>query len=501
MDNYDVCQFIGKIKPINQEEFDAFGISKGSIWETAKSLLPPDFDPKQNIDVLPVVFNLATVNEFNKNGDGIDTKTAIAAVKRFINKPINIEHKKDKIVGHIINASFSEEEFDFQNNDIEAYADKKNPFYITAAGLIYKQVYPKLAEAIMESSDKDEDSYQSISASWEVAFRDYEIARGSQKLNESTIVSKAEKDEMSKYLKGMGGQGEDEDGVPVNRLIVGQTFPLGAALTTNPAARVKGVYPSAMFDGDKKDKKISRNANINVSSDKFKTIFNMEKEQFNELMSKVAESVASVVRKDSEAKTIGEIMRDALTEHSESWKSKVSLEKEAKEKSEAEIAELKASLKETKEELEKLKSEASAKAAVDLFNERMNNIDAEYDFNEKELGFITAEVKELDFSEESFAEYKEKLAIVFSHKAKANIEAQEAEIEARIQEAIAKRVEEGEDEEEEGEEDGENEGGEELEVEGGDEAEASLPNNNAEASTPISFVERLKENFSVEVSN
>ena len=57
MDNYDVCQFIGKIKPINQEEFDAFGISKGSIWETAKSLLPADFDPKQNIDVLPVVFN------------------------------------------------------------------------------------------------------------------------------------------------------------------------------------------------------------------------------------------------------------------------------------------------------------------------------------------------------------------------------------------------------------------------------------------------------------
>jgi hypothetical protein len=497
MDNYDVCQFIGKIKPIKQEEFDAFGISKGSIWETAKSLLPADFDPEQNIDVLPVVFNLATVNEFNKNGDGIDAKTAVAAVKRFINKPINIEHKKDKIVGHIINASFSEEEFDFQNNDIESYANKENPFYITAAGLIYRQIYPQLAEAIMESSDEEEESYQSISASWELAFRDYEVARGSKKLNESTIVSSEEKGKMSQYLKGMGGDGEDEDGVPINRLIIGQTFPLGAALTTNPAARVKGVYPAQMFGGDKKHNKISRNANINVSSDKFKTIFNMEKEQFNELMSKVAESVASVVRKDSEAKTIGEIMRDALTEHSESWKSKIALEREAKEKSEADLAEIKNSLKDTKDELEKLKSEAAAQSAVDLFNARMNNIDAEYDFTEKELGLVTAEVKDLASDDEAFADYKEKLEIVFAHKMKSNLEAQEAEIKARIQEAIAKRTE-GEDED--GDEDGEKEGDEELEVEASGDAE-EVPNNNAEASTRISFVERLKENFSVEVTN
>ena len=41
---------------------------------------------------------------------------------------------------------------------------------------------------------------------------------------------------------------------------------------------------------------------------------------------------------------------------------------------------------------------------------------------------------------------------------------------------------------------------EELEVEA-DEAEASIPNNNADASEQISFVERLKKNFSVEVTN
>ena len=127
----------------------------------------------------------------------------------------------------------------------------------------------------------------------------------------------------------------------------------------------------------------------------------------------------------------------------------------------------------------------------------MNNIDAEYDFTEKELGFVTAEVKDLASGDEAFADYKEKLEIVFAHKMKSNLEAQEAEIKVRIQEAIAKRAE-GEDEE--GDEDGEKEGGEELEVEADGDAE-EVPNNNAEASTRISFVERLKENFSVEVTN
>ena len=183
IENYNVCQFVGKVKAIQEKEFDAFGLSQGSIQKAAKSLLPEDFDPSQNIDVLPVVFNLAVVNEFNKNGDGIDSKTAVAAVKRFINKPINIEHKKDKIVGHIINASFSEEEFDFENNDIESYADKTEPFYMNAAGLIYRQIYPQLAGAIAEASDDEADDYQSISASWELAFRDYEIAHGSNNIS------------------------------------------------------------------------------------------------------------------------------------------------------------------------------------------------------------------------------------------------------------------------------------------------------------------------------
>ena len=75
----------------------------------------------------------------------------------------------------------------------------------------------------------------------------------------------------------------------------------------------------------------------------------------------------------------------------------------------------------------------------------MNFIDSDYDLNEKELALVTAEVKELGSSEEDFNNYKEKLEVIFAHKLKKNIEAQEAEIKARIDEAVASREEGDED--------------------------------------------------------
>ena len=88
-----------------------WGISEASL-ENLKPLIPEDVDLSKNIDLLGVAFNAAVVNRFNKNGDGIDTATAIAIKDYFINKPTNIEHNKHKVVGHIISSSFS----DFKNS-------------------------------------------------------------------------------------------------------------------------------------------------------------------------------------------------------------------------------------------------------------------------------------------------------------------------------------------------------------------------------------------------
>ena len=502
--DFEVSSFDCSIKALKQTDYEKFGVSEGSIAEAAKSLLPEDFDPSANVDVLPVVFNLALVNEFNKNGDGIDTETAVAAVKRFINKPINIEHKKHKIVGHMINASFSVDEYDFKDNAIESYADKKEPFYINAAGLIYKNIFPELAEAIETAAKEENEEYQSIATSWELAFKNYKVVYGSDRLDECEVAEGSQKEELKKYVKGFGGKGVDEDGTPVHRLIHGETYPLGAALTYKPAARVKGIYTSepeknkkivdnSLAEEDNINIKNSLNGKNNVTESKF-DIFDMDKEQFETLMTQVAESVASVVKKDDQASSVGEIMRDALNEHSENWKSKVQLEAEAREKAEADLSEMKASFEAVQSELTSLKSEMEAQAAVELFNSRMNFIDSTYELTEAELKLIVDELKVVEASEEAFETFKEKLSILFASKTKEAIAAKEEEIKAKIEEAIASKIVEETPEKQEEVKASEDE----LEVE---EVEtASIPNNNAEACENPSLVQKLKENFSVEVT-
>ena len=88
-------------------EIAGIDISKANI-ENLRPLIPTNVDLKKNIDLMGVAFNAAVVNEFNKNGDGISTKTAIDSVQQFVHKPTNIEHDKKKVVGHIVNAGFSD---------------------------------------------------------------------------------------------------------------------------------------------------------------------------------------------------------------------------------------------------------------------------------------------------------------------------------------------------------------------------------------------------------
>ena len=80
-------------------------ISKASL-DNLKPLIPKSIDLERNVDLIGAAFNAAVVNKFNKNGDGINSETAVEVIDYFINKPTNIEHKKQKVVGHIVNAGF-----------------------------------------------------------------------------------------------------------------------------------------------------------------------------------------------------------------------------------------------------------------------------------------------------------------------------------------------------------------------------------------------------------
>lgn len=241
---------------LESEEWAPWNISNASL-ESLKAIMPQGIDLDKNIDLLGVAFNAAVVNQFNKNGDGIDANTAIKIKDYFVNKPTNIEHQRKKVVGHIVGSSFSE----FETNRLMSNEEAQRidgPFNIALASVVYKTVNPEFAAMIENANEDGFDKL--ISASWELGFNEFAIALGSKDLREAEIVSDPSMlGEFEKYLKSEGGTGKMDDGTKVYRLVKGEVYPLGVGFTTNPAADVEGIQivqdkKEVMADTQKKKK-------------------------------------------------------------------------------------------------------------------------------------------------------------------------------------------------------------------------------------------------------
>ena len=237
-----------QIKPVVSEEKDKY-LSLASIANLKKFL--PDVDTSKNIDLLPIAFDACVVNRVNKNGDVINSATAAEMVKNFINKPINIEHDRSRVVGCILTANFSK----FGNNESLAELDVKNmkePFYITLGGVMWKIINPQLANLIEESNDPSSENYMKVSASWELGFSDYDLVlldNNNKNLEDAKFITdEGQKDKLSKNLKALGGTGKIDNNTYIYRQVIGDVIPLGIGLTSNPAADVQGV---ATKDNDK----------------------------------------------------------------------------------------------------------------------------------------------------------------------------------------------------------------------------------------------------------
>lgn len=507
MDGFELltASFDGHIVAASDDVLANLGVSKASLEADAKSLFPEDFDKGKNVDVLPVVFNLAVVNQFNKNGDGMNAETAAAAVKYFANKPINVEHKKDQIVGHILNASFSYGENDFKDYDVASFASETKPFYITAAGVIYRHIFPKLASAIIDSSDEESPDYKSISTSWEIGFKKFKLAKGSSLISEATIID--DENEIitaKKCHKAFGGKGIDKDGNLIGRMIIGEVLPLGAGLTYAPAANVEGVF--VVEDEESEDeendasgnnnKKITKNNSLIAKNivriEKFREILSMDEKQFQLFLSKLEQSVASITPEESQAKSIGLVMKDALSEYSKSWEEKITKEKEEAQASKDSLKALQSSFDTIKAELDTLKKESEIQAAASLFNARMNFLEENYEFAEAELALVVNDLKTVEASDEAFEGFKSKLSVLFSHKLKTAIASQEEAVKLKIEEEVAKRLTSNASDAEKKED---------VDLEKDLEADAAdkLPNGNEGNNKQESLLDRLRKSFSVEV--
>jgi len=438
-------------------------ISVASL-DNLKPLIPKGINLDRNIDLVGAAFNAAIVNRFNRNGDGINSATAKDLVDYFVHKPTNIEHKKNKVVGHIVNAAFT----DMENEKIlntRKLEDKVDPFYISLAAVIYKTVNPEFAELLLKASDPNDVDYNKVAASWELGFNDYNIAVGSQNLSEAEIITDPQKiKEFEKYLRAFDGNGTLEDGTPVYRLVAGEVFPLGIGFTTKPAADVQGIaiQEGLELESDKQEAsvlkndlrkiknnilKISQNEEINVKKgNSFKT---MDTKELTTEFEKILDSrlgKKSEYTQESVANMATHIM-DKIREKDAEWK----LEKEEAENEKAEavarteeakanIEDFKKQLEEAQEKISSLEATITSAKAEELFNSRMENIDSHYDLDDSDRAVLAKEVVVLESSEAAFESYQQKLGVILKHKGKAYKEEQEAAFQTKVEEELQKRL-------------------------------------------------------------
>jgi len=443
-------------------------ISEASL-EQLKSLVPEDIDFEKNIDLIGVAFNAAVINQFNKNDDGIDTKTAVAIKDYFIHKPTNIEHNKKKIVGHIVSSGFSR----MYNDEILSSIgeDVNQPFNLALGAVVYSAANKEFAELVLRSVDAEDEMYQAVSASWELGFNEYVLAAGSKDLSEAEIISdKSHVQELSQYLKAFDGEGKMKDGTPLYRLVVGEVYPLGIGFTANPAANVKGVY---VHEDKKKDneevdekiesaerievdnkknflknkKNISQNETLHVNTS-INNISTMEKKELLEDFKAILEEKMPGHEFTQETvANVGRVIGDAIRSKSEQYeKELLALEEEKAKFAEAEKA-LKTDLEDLKSKLEaaeaqvsSLSEEIESRKSEETFNARMEEVDANYELSEEDRKVLVSEIEALDLSDASFEEYKSKLAVMWAHKNKEYLAEQEKTFNERVEAEIQKRL-------------------------------------------------------------
>ena len=392
------------IKPLVSEEKDKY-LALASLLDVANFI--PDLDMEKNIDLLPIAFNACVVNRVNKNGDVIDTATAIDIYKNFVNKPINVEHNRKNLIGVILTAGFSEFGTDMPLTEEQA-KERKDPFNITLGGVLWRVVNEQLTDLVEESNDQTSENYLKVSASWELGFSDYDLIliKGSGKnLEGSTTVAEENKKDLSKYLRSFGGSGKISENEFVYRKVKTDVVPLGIGLTENPAADVIGVA-------------VDQEKNISISEKTDVTINNKTTMKINTL-----EDIKDEAMKEIAASEIRDFIQSEVNKASEEYV-KLKTEKEnglknAQVKFDGLAAEhngLQAQLKTIQAELDAMKQVEVARQKQETFSARMSEFDAEYDLSAEDREVLANDMNEM--AEETFAAFKKKMAVLMKEKKK-----------------------------------------------------------------------------------
>ena len=440
-----------------------------------KQYLPKNVDLDVNRDLMGVAFDAFVVNRGNKNGHIISTDVALAMVENFINKPFNIEHNRKVVVGVCTGYGFSE----FGSSrplTLEEVQSMKDPFNVVLSGYVWKIVNPDFASELVESSDPSSNKYLSVSASWELGFNEFNVAKGNKNLADATIIEKEDEIvELKDRLKVFGGNGYTEDGEIVLLNLQGNVLPLGIGFTNTPAAEVSGVVISYDKPQEQKETKASmyevkenvegcngfavledgelykcfetkKEAEDYIKMEQEDDMENEEEE--NEIESseikinkKSVQEENNNVKNTMQLKNIDDITDDSIKEVAASqvrefisnriadlakeWQSKVEEKETALQAAEDQIAALKTDLEsikadseKVKEEFTKIQEDLKAKEIEANFQRRMSLLDEEFDLTDEDRSIIAEDLNAIE-NDEQFEKWYKKFSTFAAAKKKA----------------------------------------------------------------------------------
>tara|TARA_R110002051_G_scaffold4780_1_gene26414 strand:- start:4062 stop:5690 length:1629 start_codon:yes stop_codon:yes gene_type:complete len=429
--------FSSVIKPLVSEDKDKY-LAMASMLEIGDFI--PDIDTTKDIDLLPVAFNACVANRVNKNGDVVDSSTAVAMYESFINKPINLEHQRERVVGVILAAGFSE--FGTDKPIAKEDIDGNEPFNITLGGVIWKVVNTKIADIIEDASDPTSENYMKISASWELGFDEYNLVLlddAEKNISNAEFITELEEIDKNKdFLKALGGSGKLENGKNIYRQVINKVVPLGIGLTESPAADVQGVAvkndkeqlgasiessaePSEAVQESEATLKVNENEK-NISQTLNKTVETI-KEYIPIMKITSIKDITDESLQSLKASVIADFVEEELKKASEDYhaqqtevEDKLKAAHDEHDKLKEEHTTTQKDLEEVKSNLETLQTEVEAKEAQEKFNTRMTFFDAEYELTDADREVIASDIKSMD--DEAFNSFASKMKVLLEGRQK-----------------------------------------------------------------------------------
>lgn len=425
--HFNNCKII-KAEKLNSAKSSLISIAEIESLESFN--FPKEVSLKDNPDLIGVIFRAANINVANRNGECINQKTAIEIGRKFVHKPINIGHKKEKVVGFIVGYGWSE--LNGEEITEEQAAEKKDPFDLIIKAVIWGYVNQKIAVMLADASDPESDFYESLSASWELGFSKYSFYKGDRNPNFGLKITDQEDfDRLSRMRKAKvltdpkDGQDffrqieSDEENYPV--------IPLGIAITERPAAFVKGIL---MVDPEKNDSEEKNFPNTSIS-DVSKDTKIMKVKTIQELL--------KIIPEDSHA-SVKDFFEEGLKKTAAEYEAKNKEKTEALENAKASLDAQSREIEALKSEMQKLVSQAEKEQSERKFSERMSHLDEVFELDANDRKVIASEISHLD--EKGFESWIQKFEVIAAAKNKKKIAEEKEKFEKAVAEAVKKKMEE-----------------------------------------------------------